>query len=120
MKTTKKDFKLFKKECTKWIDILGLKDWAIDYEHESIGLDILAQTCGDTQNRHAFLQLDVAWDTYPSTPALIKRSAFHEVCELFLMDIRMGLLSRTITEIQVDTMIHQVIRTLENVLYPAY
>ena len=31
LKTTKKDFELFKSECKKWIDKLGITGWEIYY-----------------------------------------------------------------------------------------
>lgn len=34
MKTTKKQFELFKKECRKWIDRFELNGWEINFTHQ--------------------------------------------------------------------------------------
>ena len=39
MKTTKRHFKLFKKECQKWIDVFELNNWKVNFERGGTNTD---------------------------------------------------------------------------------
>ena len=80
IKTTKKHFELFKKECERWIKFFGLIDWRIEYELQDLPNDY-ARIEADLCNKWADIWLA---DELPKdvTTLQIKRSAFHEVCHL--------------------------------------
>jgi len=119
MKTTKKDFELFKKECKKWLDILSLKNWEIFWVHGDTDVDCRAQLLVDQKGRLSTIYLAEEWEKDAVTDLLIKKMAFHEVCELFLYDIGI-MLGCFFAPGVVEEEIHKIIRTLENTLFLKY
>jgi hypothetical protein len=115
MKTTKKDFALFKKECEKWIEIFGLKGWRVYIEHK-IPPKGKAWCELDLENRIATIIMNLDWDD-DKCDYEIRKTAFHESCELLLG--RMDVVSkwRHSSESEIDEARHEVIRILENVLW---
>ena len=77
MKTTKKDFEVFKKECEKWIEFFGLKDWRVEYEHRPLD-NARADVEADIMNKWAVITMSKDQEDKKH----IKESAFHEVCHL--------------------------------------
>ncbi len=119
MKTSKKDYELFKKECRKWRDILGLMNWEICWVHDKIDETSRAEIVADPTSRIAVITLNTEWSTDIVTDNLIKRTAFHEIMELLLAQL--GLFGNYyISEGLVEEEIHKIIRTLENVLFLKY
>ena len=112
----KKDFKLFQQEVHKWLERFGLKGWNVYFEHINIP-GSLAQTQFNIIERLAIFKLSTTWDI-PPTPEEIKKTAFHEVCELLLSRIRIIAKSRFINEDEIDEEIHNIIRILENTIFP--
>lgn len=121
MKVSKKLFNTFKAECEKWLKILGLNDWQVHYRHEKI--NNRAEIHFDCVGRLATIILSTSWPGWDQdlvNEENIKRSAFHEVCELLL-----GPLNDMVGQrygLNVDDKeeeIHRVIRTLENTLFEA-
>ena len=119
MLTTKANFKLFKKEAEKWIDILGLRDWEVHFSHSEfenndragihVNLNGRITTIGLNKNQTSeFNDLD------------IRKWAFHEVCELLIGPLSVNARSRCINEDELEQSEHYIIRTLENVLFPKY
>ena len=117
MKTTKKDFEIFKTECEKWIEIFGLKGWAIEFYHKDDLKDSRASCSYDVVSRSASLYLNITWHEDTVSEANIRKSAFHEVCEVMLCNIRCLAETRFISKIEIDEECHAIIRTLENVLW---
>lgn len=114
---TDRQFKYFIKECKKWIEFFGLKDWECFYE------------CKEDENNRASLHtyseagictfiLSNEWNGKP-TNYLLRKSAFHETVELLLMRMRQLTYNRFSTQNEIDTENHRIIRTLENVLFDA-
>ena len=116
-KTTKKDFELFKSECQKWIDIFGLKDWEVRFEHGYISDTHFAQGEYDVVERWLTLKLDTEWpDDVKITPHEIKKSAFHETTETGLLGkIRCIATNRTFDQDELDEEIHRIIMILQSV-----
>lgn len=119
-RTTTKHFKLFQKECAKWIEYFGLKDWDISYHHY-VGeiedeLDNMARITFSVNARAATILLMQNWGCTP-TDLLVRRYAFHEVCELMLADIYVFANRRYVEENSLDTVFHTVIRKLENTVF---
>lgn len=116
-KTTSSDFKVFKSECDKWIDTFGLKAWSVHYEHKDVGKDTLASCYYDVTNRIATLVLSKGWDDDEVTDYQVRKSAFHEVCELLMANMRTLAEYRYTTRLEIEEEIHAIIRTLENTIY---
>lgn len=120
MKTTKKQFEIFKEECEKWVDYFGLKNWQIYYRHVKVE-DCRANCAFNCVGGIATLTLNTDWnemsDDFVNDDA-VRKSAFHEVCELLFGRIndmvgqRWGLI-----EADAEEEIHRLIRILENVIF---
>ncbi|MDY6857232.1 MAG: hypothetical protein SWO11_21525 [Thermodesulfobacteriota bacterium] len=117
MKTTKKDFEIFKEECEKWIEKFGLKDWEVKYSHKFLDNKRAAEIVYNIAGRLATITFPASIDKADKTEDYIRSAAFEEICHLLLaptynmMDKRYGL-----TEEEVNMEEHRIIRILENVL----
>ena len=116
-KTNKKDFEVFKEECNKWVDYYGLKSWIIDYTHSNKYHNNLATCNTNITNRSCVINLTINWETDQVTDYWVRRWAFHEVCELFLANLRALAFYRHTTEDEIKEEVHAIIRTLENELW---
>jgi len=113
-KTSKKDFKLFKKECNKWINFFSLTDWEMFFEHRDIE-GARANAVYNNEGRVATLSLATDFGDM-ITDDEIRRVAFHEVCEILLGD--MGIMIKHYFSYNMATTeIHRVIRRLENSVF---
>jgi len=119
MKTTAKHFKIFKTECEKWLNRVGLKNWCVRYYHQDDGDDgTLASTSYHYGSRVANIYLNRTWnDSIEVSNYELKQSAFHEVCEILLYPLRYLSESRFLAHGDIDTEVHNVIRVLESVLW---
>ena len=117
---TKENFELFKKECTKWINYFGLKDWQVHYTHAKIERS-RAQCCFNCVGRIATMTLNTKWDEINKdfvNDNNIKKTAFHEVCELMLGRLNDMVSQRyELSELDVEEEIHRIIRILENTVF---
>lgn len=117
-KTTEKDFKLFRKECEKWLNFFGLTDWSVYYEHAShdgSGRDAYTEhTSGD---KTATIGLYVDWLDLKPTDNILRQTAFHEVCEILLSEIAQMCMDRYIREQDIHTATHSIIHRLENSVF---
>lgn len=117
MKTTKKHFELFTKECQKWIARLGLTDWRIEIFHSPARNNPRARAwCDwDVNSRCAGIHLSDEWPEAELCNRTICRSAFHEVMHVVLG--RLYMLSR-MRFLDCDSTlgeeVHTIIRRLEN------
>lgn len=115
-KTTADHFKLFKKEFKKWVDIFGLKGWEVEYKHTPSG-DSLAWMNADLVGRVATIGLAPVWERTKTTTHEIKKCAFHEASELLLYKMRSLAKYRYATLYEIDEENHNIIRTLEGVIF---
>ena len=114
MKTTEKHFKIFKEECDLWLKFFGILDWEIHYEHD--GGDARANCYTDQSGGQiATLELCKKWETIP-TDLIVRKCAFHEVCELMLSEMSYGLGRHYSWDIS-NKMTHRVIRRMENSIF---
>lgn len=113
-RTTEKDFKLFKKECERWLRLFGLSSWGVSFVHMTEEGN-LAECASHFSARHAVLGLGKVWPT-PATHDEIVRCAVHEVLELLLAPIQYLGESREWKSAEFDKERHAVIRRLEKVL----
>lgn len=120
-KTTKDQFELFKKECEFWIDYFGLKGWRVEYSHKKTVDEARADIIWNCAGRIATITLNTIWvdeDRCVITNDNVRRSAFHEVCELFLARLNMmanGKIDNQPHDVNEET--HNLIRTLENTIF---
>ena len=114
-KTTKKDFELFKKECQKWIDYFGLKDWRVVYKHGTpISDDANASFESCIEDGIIMITLNTDIDNKNQ----LKLSAFHEVVEGMLLIRLMHFIDkRYVDENMLEAEIHSIVRTLENTVF---
>lgn len=120
MKTTKKQYEIFKTECQKWIDYFGLKNWQVYYRHTKIE-GARAQASFNCVGGIVTLTLNTDWNELSRDFVCdenVRKSAFHEVCEIMfgrmddMVGQRFGLIEEDVTE-----EIHRLIRILENTIF---
>jgi len=118
MKTTKRHFEIFKKECEKWIKVFGLLGHRFYYCHEDIeGRQLAYCIYPDNHEDRVFtLGLSVNLDCDYSMVD-IKRSAFHEVMEAFLYRIQNIARCRWGNGYELEDEVHNIIRTMEKAVY---
>lgn len=113
MKTTKAHFEIFKQEFRRWVEILGLKDWELFFEHDdkknraSVSYNIVSKI--------ATVYLGNNWTHIKAiTDYDLSRVAFHEACELMLGRLMEVGRSRYVSEVEFEEAGHDIIRRLEN------
>lgn len=121
MKTTKKHFETFKRECEKWIKVFGLYGWRFYYQHKDIEGRQLAYCIfpDEPQDRVFTIGLTLNLDCDYSMID-IKRSAFHEVMEAFLYKFGYLAKARYIQQEEISEEIHNIIRTLEVTVFDSH
>jgi len=119
MQTTERHFAIFKTEVLKWLDILGLKNWEVSIRHHEVDEESRATCEAQSGAQMATISLSTDWDIKPNSEN-IKKTAFHEVLELFLEHFDTLARERVILPREIEVARHSIIRTLENVLFPKY
>jgi len=124
--TTKADFKLFQTECEKWINIFGLYDWEICFRHEEFTEQNRAECYLDLDGRISTIRLNKDWtidndgNVDEVTDLKLRKTAFHEVCEILIAPLSINSRMRFIREGEIESSEHYIIRTLENILFSKY
>ncbi len=122
-KTTKKHFKLFKKECRYWLDQFDLGSWRVEIWHENNKDEAgRAWMFANWKGRSADLGLSVDFGKDKITTKQVSRSAFHEVCELFMFLLRIyGETNANPAQMdEVTCHLHAIIRRLEKAIWEPY
>ena len=119
MKTSTRHFEIFKKECAKWIDFFGLKDWDILYAHNDSRPDSCANVTYNLSAKNVVIRLTKTWGEQPITVKRIKRSAFHEVCEVMIARLVICSAARFLNKDEIEEASHDIIRRLENSVFEA-
>ena len=121
MKTTKAHFKIFKKECEKWINAFGLYGNKYYFEHsknDNLSEDNLGYTIMPDEHYHRTYTIGLPTETSSDiTISELKEVAFHEVMESFLGKMRSLAEGRFTQNSEIDDEIHNIIMTLERVVY---
>lgn len=114
---TEEDFQIFKTECQKWLDFFGITEWEISYKFEY--MDCRAECRVNWRGRQCILCLTThrpKWEKFD-----VRKSAFHEVCELLLTEMEYTALDEEIPYSErkglVESERHGVIRRLENSVF---
>lgn len=115
MKTTAKDFAVFKSACEEWVTQIGLHDWTLFYEHQTCDGGF-AWCDASFEGRTATVGLSVEWKDTKPTPERLRRSALHEMLHLLLWELRHLINSRVCTEHMIEAAEHAAIRRLERLL----
>ena len=122
MKTTKKHFKIFKRECKKWIKFFSLTDYEIHFAHsdENVGDGNMANCYRSSNSRIARLSLCQTWGEdfiCELNDENIRLSAFEEVCHVLLYGLSSCAYARFIMEHEINEAEHSLIRVLQNVIF---
>lgn len=116
--TTPKHFEIFKRECQKWIKVFGLSRWEFSFFHCETDRHLAWSTINWEAHYVAFhLNKTWRWKDQPPTSREVKKSAFHEVCEVLLFPIRYLGECRYLSESEMDPAVHEVIHVLEDVVW---
>ena len=117
--TTEDDFRIFEEAVVYWQRRLGLLDWHIYARHKTRDRDAQASCYPHLAGRCATIYLSKVLDNYDDPPGatFIRRMAFHEVCELLTARMNICAKARYVTEEEVDEARHEIIRTLEHVIF---
>lgn len=110
-------FEVFKEEFEYWVEVYGLRGWEITYWLTEVDDQARAQCHSDQTGRVIVAVLGKTWQATEPTEYEIRRSAFHECSELFLAKINDIARSRTVTAPAIEEEIHNIIRTLENIMW---
>jgi hypothetical protein len=112
---TTKQFNLFTQECNYWLNYFSLKNWEIIYSfNEEDGARASYQS--NISGRIIIINLAKSWINCEPNDYLIKKSAFHEVIEILFAEISFNL-KLYYGESIVDTLIHDIIRRMENTIF---
>jgi len=113
---THRHFEIFVEECKYWIKFFGLNGWEVNYVFVKDSSSRAWVCTEDLEDRLILVGLANAWDIRPDAKNL-RRSAFHEVCEILTMKYFLLAKDRNtnITDIVEEN--HNVIRTLENSVF---
>lgn len=117
MKTTAEDFEIFKSEAMKWIVFFGLADWEVHFFHEFLDHGMGATTQGWFKSKNAEIKLNKEWPKEYKNEYQIRLTAFHEVCELLLMELRILAQCRYLAEDDIDHATHTIIQRLVNTVF---
>jgi hypothetical protein len=117
--TTKKDFIFFKREINHWLQYFGLIDFDVRILHLKERDFLLGGLSYNVMNRTANITLNTSWiETKPDKYELAK-TAFHEVVELLLSQLR-NYSESYISEDEVNREIHKIIVIFENTVFQEY
>ena len=87
MKTTKKDFLIFKKWFLHYQKFYGLTDWDVYFEH-GVLKDAYATITSDCMARKATVRFATAWPMRERTEMEFRRCALHECNHLLIARLR--------------------------------
>ena len=120
-KTTKKDLELFQKECKKWIEIIGLKEFECVFADDSADYGTRAQVMVDLVGGISTYFFAGDWDGNATkiSSTEVRVVAFHEVMEVMLWELA-AMAKMYISEDVVEKEVHKIIRRLENTLFLKY
>ncbi len=122
MKITGRHFKIFRRECRRWLRFFGLTDWQVYYEHREADTDDRAWCETKLSARTATIGLNAVWDCEPDDYGIdaneeMRKAAFHEVVELLLSPLYSEALYRFTTGDALVEADHGIVRRLENAVY---
>lgn len=112
-KTTSEHFKIFQEECSYWIEYFGIIDHRIGFYHiddsNSYGYCCVNK---DRSDRCAGLYLSTDFGINEPTEFQVRKTAFHELCELMFLKI-----SDSLPVDRQANLVHEMIRRFENTIF---
>ena len=120
-RTTAEHFQLFQAEFRRWVEIFGLKQWELYFQHK-LDKENRATIYWNIPDYIATITLSTVWYDFeqPITEEEIRQCAFHETCEMLLAPLNACAQRRFLDEHEIQGESHVLIRKLENVLFPKY
>lgn len=117
-KTSKDDFKLFKRTFLEWCVKFGLNDWEVSFRwEEPDGHEACGGIARNTPGRNATVYLYRTW-TMPVTRTDVVRTAIHEFSHLLIADMEHLAGQRFVTESEIDICRESLARRFENAFAP--
>jgi len=111
------DFELFKNKCQSWIEFFGLHGWRVFYNFEEIK-DCFGDCTCFLSGRVCTIRLNSKIHKDDFAELDLRRTAFHEVLEILFSRIRSINNARYVSDDEMEEEIHNIIRILENKLFP--
>lgn len=117
MKTTKRQFKLFCDEFKIQVERMGLMEWRLDFLHEDCG-DAFSTLNSGYSGKTVTVCLNDDWNemNIPLSDDAIKDTAKHEAIELLITDLRTLSFARFVTQDEIESVSHTLVRRLEKLL----
>jgi len=116
MNLNQQHFELFKLECQKQLERLGLKSWKVYYEFVFLK-DCFGRATWDYSGAVATICCSTYYqEPFDNLEQQIKETALHECLEIFLGRISFMAQRRDYIQQDFEKEIHSVIRTLEKLL----
>jgi len=117
VKTTNADYNLFKNECQKWIDKLGLQEWEVYYMHEDIGNNE-AETNSFYKQKLVYIKLntEICDELGMTKNQYIKETVTEEILHLLLENLWHYAKSRDFNPTVYRAEEHAIIHRLQKVL----
>jgi len=112
---TEKQIQYFVKDVQRWCRFFSIADYQVKVSEDD-SEDVQGSCWANVSNRVAVISINPEWD-YEPTNKDISRVAFHEVCELLLMEFGTLAETRFVEQQSLEIARHRVIRTLENVIW---
>lgn len=119
MKVSKRQFSIFQKEVERWLSEFGLRNqWNVLISNEKMDGDVAGRCLWKYSAKIARIILNTELPDGDFDDSAIRRTAFHEVCELLLAEVTYLSKQRfDIMEAEIDRAAHAVIRNLEHVVF---
>jgi hypothetical protein len=116
MKLNQEHYILFRQECEKQLERLGLKSWKIYYEFKKLK-NCFGNAQWDLEGKVATITLSLEFpEPFDNLEAQIKETALHECLEVLLGPLTTLAIDRSFSRVEFDKEVHSVIRTLEKLL----
>ena len=116
MKTNKKHFEIFKKECRKWIDRFELNSWRVDFEHIYINDHVYADCSASLVDHVATIRLNTGGYDASISVDIIKDSAKHEVLHLLVSRVSINGYTRFINRDEMVEGEEELVRMLSKII----
>jgi hypothetical protein len=86
IKLNKSHFESFKKQCKKWLEYFGLRDWDVTVIHEELeeGTQATVKCNMLQQTATIFMALKIEEDDQTVLSEWLDSTAFHEVCHIYI------------------------------------
>ena len=114
MKTTKKDFELFKTECQKWIDKLGLHEWDFYFKLADLKGSVATTAC-DCEGHIAKITLNTNIDRTACFHSL-EDTAKHEILHVLMSPLMTKATYRYVRYDELDEAEHSILMRLIKLL----